>query len=1195
MKTFKKALCLVLTVLACAANAVHAEIFMLPQGIKTLESEALSGVSMPDGILLPESLTSIAADAFGDTVVYGISGGRAEAYALSRGLMFKSIDIGEITIDVPAYASPYRAFTVKAAADSVLPYETVFTLSKDGVVCFESEASLDGTAQVVLYEAGLYDYTVKVYNDYAQNQMTFEGETEIYEPIRLIRQRWFVREGEQFCPIDETEERKVTLTCEDGGLHISGDTISAQRLGKYTVTAVAEQDGERVYTDFEVNVVVPVQQILTGVADVELYLGESFQPKLSFQPETADPCEVRFASSNPEIAAVDENGLITAIMQGEANITIEAFDAKASIHVRVKQAAESLRILAPESGNTLIQGSALGLQYEVSPESADDIDVSWISSNDLVATVDAAGFVRALRPGEVSIIALCPENNSRRDEIKLSVLSATQSITAEVPKWLYVGQSAQLNIAAEPSEMLDSISVSISDESVVEVRDGKLYALSAGESSVSFTSPDHCAATYTIKVYDRLSAINGRMNDLYLNSGMSASLNDILYFEPIGCRVEGLFYASSDDSVAAVSQDGVIRAVNAGSATVNVTCGEAQFALHVHVVSDGKVISSVGISNSYLVLICGSTGALSPVISAADGQYKRGEWYSDAPEIVSVESVGSGGTATIRAQKPGTAHIYLISSSGLSASCEVLVNPVAPKSITSTMKSCALNPGETAQFVYQLSPAGADASDLTTFSSSTDVAEIDENAVIKAVGAGDCEVFLFIDDLAVSCRVHVNAVDMTEAWLCESELRGKAGESAEICYNFEPANASPARFRWTSDDSGIADVDALSGLVHFVSAGETTLRGEALDASGLKLSLRVIVEETPVRALTLSQDEFTLDAGQSAKILYSVYPHSASYAQAVFESADANIANVDESGTVTAVRSGNTDIFVTVGRGDYAITKTVSVNVNRTSDVQYRAFIMGQFTVPGSKGYLPFSLNSTRAVYDALGQSTLDAAGYSFKFMPASPTIENVRAGIKSLAQLTDEDDVTVVYLLAHGSYYENKGYYMQFSNGTEYYANTILNDVKQLSGHVLLVFDSCHSGRALQCSEVSKLRASGGTYQGLNGKGHLSIICGSTDTKSTYYDVNDPVKAYDFFTKAFAQGLGWNMQTDTRMSAMADINGDGQVTVTELFNFARPQTQKLISAYIQLHGKTNFVGDPNQYPSCYIAPGEENLVIWGR
>lgn len=454
---------------------------------------------------------------------------------------------------------------------------------------------------------------------------------------------------------------------------------------------------------------------------------------------------------------------------------------------------------------------------------------------------------------------------------------------------------------------------------------------------------------------------------------------------------------------------------------------------------------------------------------------------------------------------------------------------------------------------------------------------------------------MFIGDLAVSCRVTVSAVNMTEAWLCESEIHGKAGESAAICYNFLPETASPAAFRWVSDDPEIAEVDELSGTVYFKSSGKTTVRGEALDTSGLQLNLTVIVEEVRLRMLTLAQDTFTLDAGQNAAILYSVYPHDASYAEAVFESADTSVAKVDESGVVTAVRSGSTDIFVTVGRGEYAVTKTVSVTVRRTSDVQYRAFIMGQFTVPGSKGYLPFSLNSTRAVYDALSLSTLDAAGYSIKFMPASPTIENVRAGIKSVAQMTDEDDVTVVYLLAHGSYYENKGYYMQFSNGTEYYANTILNDVKQISGHVLLVFDSCHSGRALSCSEVSKLKASGGTYQGLNGEGHLSIICGSTDTKSTYYDVSDPTKAYDFFTKAFAQGLGWNMLTDTRMSVMADSNGDGQVTVTELFNFARPQTQKLISAYIQLHGKSNFVGDPNQYPSCYIAPGEENLVIWGR
>ena len=102
-----------------------------------------------------------------------------------------------------------------------------------------------------------------------------------------------------------------------------------------------------------------------------------------------------------------------------------------------------------------------------------------------------------------------------------------------------------------------------------------------------------------------------------------------------------------------------------------------------------------------------------------------------------------------------------------------------------------MKPGETCQFEYTLNPANGDTSEMVACSSDASVAEISSDGMITAVGAGECEVFLIVGDIAASCKVTVSALDMTEAWLCESEYRGMTGESALICYAFNPENASP--------------------------------------------------------------------------------------------------------------------------------------------------------------------------------------------------------------------------------------------------------------------------------------------------------------------------------------------------------------------------------------------------------------------
>ena len=118
----------------------------------------------------------------------------------------------------------------------------------------------------------------------------------------------------------------------------------------------------------------------------------------------------------------------------------------------------------------------------------------------------------------------------------------------------------------------------------------------------------------------------------------------------------------------------------------------------------------------------------------------------------------------------------------------------------------------------------------------------------------------------------------------------------------------------------------------------------------------------------------------------------------------------------------------------------------------------------------------------------------------------------------------------------------------------------------------------------------------GRNGKGRLSILCSSTSTNSSFYNINDEKLSYDFYSYAVTRGLGWDMLSDCAIGSMAaDANGDGKVTVSELASYSRGATQRGISAFIQQYGKDDFSGHAAQFPAWQIASGDEDLVIFQR
>ena len=176
--------------------------------------------------------------------------------------------------------------------------------------------------------------------------------------------------------------------------------LTAKALGKAIVTAKTSDGG---FTkQCEITVYIPITSATFDIEDEELYEGQNFTLTLTIEPDNAVPNEIKWASDNPDAATVDEDGNVTAIAEGIANITANVDGTIASCKVTVsKLRIKNLTLNAEEKLFGI--GETFELKFTVEPEIYVYSEVEWESDNPTVVAVDENGKLTALDEGIANI------------------------------------------------------------------------------------------------------------------------------------------------------------------------------------------------------------------------------------------------------------------------------------------------------------------------------------------------------------------------------------------------------------------------------------------------------------------------------------------------------------------------------------------------------------------------------------------------------------------------------------------------------------------------------------------------------------------------------------------------------------------------------------------------------------------------
>lgn len=457
--------------------------------------------------------------------------------------------------------------------------------------------------------------------------------------------------------------------------------VTALSDGSVTITATAPGG---ISADFVITVVLPFEKItLLGAAEMQVGAAQLFT--LEIQPEGVmlDPSLVTFISSEPNVAAVDREGRVTALSEGRTFIRVVAFGrAWDSLEIRVTRPPLTGIELMGNTGMDAGDSQTLELRY--TPEHAQLPPCSWHSSNESVAMVDAGGMVTALREGETVISAIAGEFSSQFSITVRQPLEAALCDTLLMQK----GKTLKLPVIRNAS-----VTWSSSDAGVAKVLKNKyVKAVANGDAVLTLTiieatgkgitvdgsrmyPGEHC----TMEVLVRGKAEIARK--LVIKSGKSMSLHPGIPGQEQG-RIEALplgggeiekqlFYVSSRPGVLWVDQDGTVTARKPGKAKVTVyTPSQRSASVTVEVrgqVTQLHLCDEQGSRCKSLKLAVGDQYTLYPRVNE-DALDKSIHWKSSNGKVASVDEAG-----TITAHKKGKAKITAVAGDGSGKKATVTV------------------------------------------------------------------------------------------------------------------------------------------------------------------------------------------------------------------------------------------------------------------------------------------------------------------------------------------------------------------------------------------------------------------------------------------------------------------------------------------------------------------------------------------
>ncbi len=288
---------------------------MIPGTVKTIGSEAFRNCDALTTVTIPDSVTSYGSQMFYDcdaltTVKLGSGMKTIPESMFEHCDALESLSIPRCVTSVgnnafkdctkfTSVTIPRSVTSISASAFSYPKILTIYGVAGTYAETFAKENSIQFVDQQVKATAASLDQTELTINKGATAQLNLSVTPENFTDTVTWK---------------STDEKVATIS--DSG------EVKAVGAGTATIKVVVGD----ISATCQVTVLQPVTGIRLNKSSLTMDALDTFQMTASVYPDSANDKRITWSSSDPAIASVDENGLVTALKKGTATITAAAMD-----------------------------------------------------------------------------------------------------------------------------------------------------------------------------------------------------------------------------------------------------------------------------------------------------------------------------------------------------------------------------------------------------------------------------------------------------------------------------------------------------------------------------------------------------------------------------------------------------------------------------------------------------------------------------------------------------------------------------------------------------------------------------------------------------------------------------------------------------------------------------------------------------
>ena len=390
---------------------------------------------------------------------------------------------------------------------------------------------------------------------------------------------------------------------------------------------------------------------------------------------------------------------------------------------------------------------------------------------------------------------------------------------------------------------------------------------------------------------------------------------------PSNATDKTVIWGSSKQSVATISNTGLVSAIAEGSSTITATAGGKSATCSIVVSKRVIEVTSIELNKNVLSLVEGDSETLIATVKPDDATDKTIQWDSSNKDIATVD-----GNGKVTGVKEGTATVTA-KAGEKQATCQVTVAKkiIAVESISLNKDELTLEKGKSETLVATVKPD--DATDKTVIWTSSDdgIVSVDQTGKVTAIKGGEATITAGAGDKTATCEVTVT-VPVESVSLNVTNITLEEEQSTTLVATVKPDDATNKTVTWSSSDETIASVDQ-NGVVTAKKIGNAIITAKVEEKQA---DCKITVQEKPkVSAITFNTNSFNGYIGQDYQVSVSVTPSNAYY-ELEWSVSDTRVVSIQGNGTSARIHTldyGVSEIIVKDKISGITASITVSTTV----------------------------------------------------------------------------------------------------------------------------------------------------------------------------------------------------------------------------------------------------------------------------